>query len=63
MLPSMRLATKKRWLGKLEIARELYECERKQTGGGQKRIAQYFWPQTGGESTVTDRSDLGVDPG
>ena len=63
MLPTMRLATKKRWLRKLEIVCELYEREQKQTGGGQKRTTHYFRPQMGGESTVTDRRDLGVDPG
>ena len=28
-LPTMRVATKKRWLSQLEIAREIYECEQK----------------------------------
>ena len=62
-LPTLRVATKKRWLRQLEIARELYEREQKQTGGRQKRITQYFRPQTREEFTVTDRRDLGVDPG
>ena len=46
-LQTMRTATNQRWLRHLDIAREIYERERKQTGGGQKRITQICQRLTG----------------
>ena len=42
MLPTMSTVKKMRWFRHMELARKIYERERKQTGGGQKRITQFF---------------------